>query len=72
MLYSHKSLTTRLETKADQQKYGDVVLDFTYFKAPDGFNKKIEDSPVSIHTVLSHNLKSCHLLQSFQSVTDIV
>ncbi|XP_068228667.1 WASH complex subunit 5 [Palaemon carinicauda] len=34
----------RLETKAEQQKYGDVVLDFTYFKAPEGFNKKIEDS----------------------------
>lgn len=34
----------RLETKAEQQKYGDVVLDFTYFKAPEGYNKKIEDS----------------------------
>ncbi|XP_042234662.1 WASH complex subunit 5-like isoform X2 [Homarus americanus] len=36
----------RLETKTEQQKYGDVVIDFTYFKAPDGFNKRIEDSPV--------------------------
>ncbi|XP_071514464.1 WASH complex subunit 5 isoform X1 [Panulirus ornatus] len=35
----------RLETKTEQQKYGDVVLDFTYFKASEGFNKKIEDSP---------------------------
>lgn len=36
----------RLETKVEQQKYGDVVLDFTYFKAPEGFNKKIEDTAV--------------------------
>ncbi|KAK7066277.1 hypothetical protein SK128_025439 [Halocaridina rubra] len=36
----------RLETKIEQQKYGDVVLDFTYFRAPEGFNKKIEDSQV--------------------------
>lgn len=36
----------RLETRAEQQKYGDVVLDFTYFKAADGFNKKIENSSV--------------------------
>ncbi|KAG0724668.1 WASH complex subunit 5 [Chionoecetes opilio] len=36
----------RLETKAEQQKYGDVVLDFTFFKAADGFNKKIENSSV--------------------------
>lgn len=50
-------MTTRLETKADQHKYGDVVLDFTYFKAPEGFNKKIEDSPVSIHTVLSPGMQ---------------
>ena len=39
----------RLETKAEQQKYGDVVLDFTYFKAAEGFNKKIENSSVSIN-----------------------
>nr|XP_045581537.1 WASH complex subunit 5-like [Procambarus clarkii]XP_045581547.1 WASH complex subunit 5-like [Procambarus clarkii]XP_045581556.1 WASH complex subunit 5-like [Procambarus clarkii] len=36
----------KLATKAEQQKYGDVVLDFTYFKASEGFNKKIEDSSV--------------------------
>nr|XP_053642494.1 LOW QUALITY PROTEIN: WASH complex subunit 5-like [Cherax quadricarinatus] len=35
----------RLETRIEQQKYGDVVLDFTYLKAAEGFNKKIEDSP---------------------------
>lgn len=23
----------RLETRAEQQKYGDIILDFTYFKA---------------------------------------
>lgn len=38
----------RLETKAEQQKYGDVILDFTYFKAAEGFNKKIDNSSVSI------------------------
>lgn len=41
--------TFRLESRAEQQKYGDIVLDFAYFKAADGFNKKIENSSVSIH-----------------------
>ncbi|RXG50961.1 WASH complex subunit strumpellin [Armadillidium vulgare] len=34
----------RLETKSDMQKYGDVILDFSYFKTPSVFDKKIEES----------------------------
>ncbi|KAB7495837.1 WASH complex subunit strumpellin [Armadillidium nasatum] len=34
----------RLETKSDIQKYGDVILDFSYFKTPSVFDKKIEES----------------------------
>lgn len=45
-LSSYVPQVFRLESREEQQRYGDVVLDFTYFKNPIGFNKKIEDSPV--------------------------
>ncbi|KAK3865433.1 hypothetical protein Pcinc_028961 [Petrolisthes cinctipes] len=62
----------RLESKAEQQKYGDVVLDFTYFKAPDGFNKKIEDSPVLLdiddEIRESHSSIVARLYSAFESI----
>ena len=36
-------LPFRLEKKADQIKYADVILDFSYFKISDAQDKKIED-----------------------------
>nr|CAD7455336.1 unnamed protein product [Timema tahoe] len=35
----------RLETKQDQQKYGVIIYDFSYFKTSDDFDNKIENDP---------------------------
>ncbi|XP_065361019.1 WASH complex subunit homolog 5 [Calliphora vicina] len=35
----------RLETKADQQKYGEVVMDFSYLKIAEAQDLKIEQNP---------------------------
>lgn len=37
----------RFDTKQDQQKYAGVILDFSYFKAPEDCDKKIESNLVS-------------------------
>jgi hypothetical protein len=37
----------RLETKQDQQKYGEIISDFSYFKMSDEFDRKIDNNPVS-------------------------
>ncbi|XP_076032316.1 WASH complex subunit strump [Oratosquilla oratoria] len=62
----------RLETRAEQQKYQDVVLDFTYFKAPEGFKKKIEDSSslqeLDDEIRESHNAIVCRIYDAFESV----
>ncbi|KAL1129465.1 hypothetical protein AAG570_013991 [Ranatra chinensis] len=34
----------RLEKKQDQQKYGELILDFSYFNSSDEYDKKIENS----------------------------
>ncbi|KAH8239500.1 hypothetical protein KR032_005093 [Drosophila birchii] len=34
----------RLETKADRAKYGEILLDFSYFKGAEGHEKKIEEN----------------------------
>lgn len=36
----------RLNTKQDTQKYGQVILDFSYFNSPNEIEKKIETNPV--------------------------
>jgi WASH complex subunit strumpellin len=38
----------RLETKQDQQKYGEIISDFSYFKMSDEYDQKIDSNPVSI------------------------
>ncbi|KAK7873803.1 hypothetical protein R5R35_005787 [Gryllus longicercus] len=35
----------RLETKQDQQKYGEIISDFSYFKMSDDFDQKIDKNP---------------------------
>lgn len=35
----------KLETKADQQKYGDIILDFSYLRIAEAHDKKIENNP---------------------------
>ncbi|KAL0270980.1 UNVERIFIED_CONTAM: hypothetical protein PYX00_008233 [Menopon gallinae] len=35
----------RLDNKADQQKYGDLISDFTYFKNSEQFENKIDNDP---------------------------
>lgn len=35
----------RLDTKADQQKYGEIIFDFSYLQVSDALDKKIEDNP---------------------------
>jgi len=35
----------RLETKQDQQKYGEIISDFSYFKMSDEFDHKIDNNP---------------------------
>jgi hypothetical protein len=37
----------RLETKQDQQKYGEIISDFSYFKMSDEFDCKVDSNPVS-------------------------
>lgn len=37
----------RLDNKVDQQKYGEIISDYLYFKTSDEFEKKIEKNPVS-------------------------
>lgn len=37
---------SRLETKQDQQKYGDIICDFLYFQMSEEFENKIEKTPV--------------------------
>lgn len=36
----------RLESKQDQQKYANIICDFSYFKIGPAFEKKIEDNEV--------------------------
>lgn len=38
----------RLENAADKQKYGDIILDFSYFKVAEAQEKKIEQSAVGL------------------------
>ncbi|XP_072908939.1 WASH complex subunit 5 [Hemitrygon akajei] len=35
----------RLRDKAEQQKYGDIICDFSYFKGPEDFESKLESKP---------------------------
>uniref|UniRef100_A0A8C9L8P7 WASH complex subunit 5 n=1 Tax=Pavo cristatus TaxID=9049 RepID=A0A8C9L8P7_PAVCR len=35
----------RLKDKADQQKYGDIIFDFSYFKGPEACEGKLEAKP---------------------------
>lgn len=37
----------KLETKEDKERYGDIIIDFSYFKTSEYVEKKIENSPVS-------------------------
>lgn len=36
----------KLETKSEQQKYGDLICDFSYFKETDTFDQRIDGRPV--------------------------
>lgn len=38
----------RLETKQDVQKYGDIVMDFSYFKIAEAQDQKIENNEVRL------------------------
>uniref|UniRef100_A0A8C2BWJ2 WASH complex subunit 5 n=1 Tax=Cyprinus carpio TaxID=7962 RepID=A0A8C2BWJ2_CYPCA len=35
----------RLKDKSDQQKYGDIICDFSYFKGPEFYESKLEAKP---------------------------
>lgn len=35
----------RLKDRADQQKYGDIIFDFSYFKGPELCESKLESKP---------------------------
>ncbi|CAB1321352.1 unnamed protein product, partial [Coregonus sp. 'balchen'] len=35
----------RLKDKSDQQKYGDIICDFSYFKGPEYYDSKVEAKP---------------------------
>ncbi|XP_023037497.1 WASH complex subunit homolog 5 [Drosophila willistoni] len=49
----------RLESKADKQKYGEVILDFSYFKDAEAIEKKIEESREL--SELDDEVRSSHL-----------
>ena len=36
----------RLATKEDQRKYGEIILDFSYFKSSEFCDQRIENNPV--------------------------
>ena len=52
----------RLETRADQLKYGEILADFSYFNSADYFDNKIESKVVSIPRFrgLSSAFEPCH------------
>ncbi|KAL7732828.1 hypothetical protein ACLKA6_005961 [Drosophila palustris] len=65
----------RLETAADRQKYGEIILDFSYFKVAEAHEKKIEQSPVyfelsdlDLETRTNHLQLITRFYLAFQSV----
>lgn len=44
-------LFRRLETKQLQQKYGEIIMDFSYFKIADVQEAKIENSEVGFISI---------------------
>lgn len=36
------------ETKEDKEKYGDILMDFSYFRSIDLFEHKLNSKPVSV------------------------
>lgn len=46
LLFTVYGLYFRLESKQEQQKYADIILDFSYFKASDLHDHKIDNNAV--------------------------
>ena len=38
----------KLENKEERERYGDIIVDFSYFKTSEYVEKKVENSPVSM------------------------
>lgn len=45
-LYRNFGQNFRLDTKQEQLKYAEIILDFSYFKISEAQDKRIEESPV--------------------------
>ncbi|XP_034105437.1 WASH complex subunit homolog 5 [Drosophila albomicans] len=62
----------RLENAGDRQKYGDIVLDFSYFKVAEAHEKKIEQSAdlsdLDLETRTNHLQLITRFYLAFQSV----
>ncbi|XP_064546230.1 WASH complex subunit homolog 5 [Drosophila montana] len=62
----------RLETAADRQKYGEIILDFSYFKVAEAHEKKIEESAelsdLDLETRTNHLQLITRFYLAFQSV----
>ncbi|KAH8392056.1 hypothetical protein KR200_010392 [Drosophila serrata] len=64
----------RLETKADRAKYGEILLDFSYFKGAEAHEKKIEESQVGFNrpNILVLNTISKSIFQALTELDDEV
>ncbi|KAH8408087.1 hypothetical protein KR222_003047 [Zaprionus bogoriensis] len=62
----------RLESAADRQKYGEIILDFSYFKVAEAHEKKIEQSAelseLDLETQTNHLQLITRFYLAFQSV----
>lgn len=55
----------KLETKEEQKKYGELLMNFNYFKISDSQDKKIENDPVSLKAIFLFHVFICLLLIRF-------
>jgi WASH complex subunit strumpellin len=57
----------RLETKENLQKYGEIILDFSYFQISEVQDRKIENDPVSRgHTTAGFYSNNSDLVQLYE------
>jgi len=53
-----------MDNKADKAKYGEIILDFSYFKVAEDHEKKIEQSPVMVNGYTQASIMKTHLIFS--------
>lgn len=62
----------KLDNKVDQQKYGDIISDFSYFKSVEFFDNKIDQSPVRLFFEFSFVMELSYINQSINQNINLV